>query len=75
MKDERVSYAGGSIQEDKGPPLSKLLLAIYFGAFIWGLWALIAYWDGSSGLLDRGGWKELQEKARTQRAQQVQELQ
>lgn len=65
MKSKQETYAGGEILEDKGPPLSKVLLIIYFCALVWGAWALIAYWDGSSGSLDRGGWQALQTQAQT----------
>lgn len=68
MKSSRQSYAGGEILEDKGPPLSKVLLIVYFCALVWGAWALIAYWDGSSGALDRGGWKSLQVQSHTRDA-------
>lgn len=65
MKQKQQVYGDGEILEDKGPPLSKTLLIIYFCALVWGAWALIAYWDGSSGVLDRGGWHDLQTQAQT----------
>ncbi|MCC5832215.1 MAG: hypothetical protein JJU12_04140 [Chlamydiales bacterium] len=43
----------------------KFLYAAYLIVFVWGIWAFIAYWNGSSGWFDRGNWKQLQEAAHT----------
>jgi hypothetical protein len=43
----------------------KFLYVTYLFMFVWGIWAFIAYWNGSHGWLDRGYWKQLQEAAHT----------
>ncbi len=51
------------VSEDHKIP--RFLYITYLFMFVWGLWALIAYWNGSHGWLDRGYWKQLQEAAHT----------
>ncbi len=55
---------------DEIPPSQKhkipvFLLLTYLIVLVWGIWALIAYWNGSHGLLDRGYWQALQKAANT----------
>lgn len=45
--------------------ISKFLYISYIVVFVWGIWALFAYWNGSHGWLDRGYWQQLQEAANT----------
>lgn len=48
---------------DRKIPL--FLLITYLSIFVWGIWAFIAYWNGSHGWVDRGYWQPLQRAART----------
>lgn len=45
--------------------VSKFLLATYLILPIWGFFTLYYFWNGSTGILDRGYWHELQIAANT----------
>ncbi len=53
------------IPESEDHKIPKFLYVTYLFVFVWGLWGLTAYWNGSHGWLDRGYWKQLQRAAQT----------
>jgi hypothetical protein len=56
-------------EEDRIPSghakVPKFLIAVYIILPIWGLLSMYYYWNGSTGWLDRGYWKQLQIAANT----------
>jgi hypothetical protein len=58
-------YSGGEIQEFVGKKPPKFLYFVYAIVFIIGILWFYWFWNGSSGVLDPGYWKELEEAANT----------
>lgn len=53
------------IPESLHNKMPKWLTIFYVLLIIGGIWAFIAYWNGSHGWLDRGYWQQLQKAAHT----------
>ena len=69
MKSLNIIYSMMNELDDSPPSedrkIPRFLLFTYFFMFVWGLWAFVAYWNGSHGWLDRGYWQALQQAAHT----------
>jgi len=53
------------IPDSEDHKIPKFLQVTFLIILVWGVWALIAYRNGSHGWLDRGYWQQLQEAANT----------
>ncbi len=68
MADEKPKtqfYSGEEIEELSETKVPRFLKWLYILLPIWGLvWAFM-YWNGSSGVLDKGQWHGLEKAAKT----------
>lgn len=62
--DEIEQYGDAYIASGNAP-IPKWLKLTYIVLPIWGIIAFWLYWNGSSGWLDRGYWRQLQNAANT----------
>ena len=66
MTDEVETHeCADGIRELANTTVPRWLKVLYILLPVWGLFWLYTYWNGSSGVLDRGHWHELQQAAKT----------
>ncbi len=58
-------YRDDGVPESGHAPVSKWLIACYIALPLWGIAVFALYWNGASGWLDRGYWKQLERAANT----------
>ena len=67
MKECRqiTNYADKEIFEYEDTKVPTFLKWVYVLIPLWGIFWAYHYWNGSSGILDRGHWQELEKAAKT----------